>query len=244
MDSHIKQTVPELSISLVKDAHSRFASAPISCSEQFFNVFRDGFTGLDREHFAVVSLTAKNKPIGFHVVSVGSLTLSVVHPREVFKAAILQNAAAVILAHNHPSGDPTPSSEDKFLTGRLVEAGDILGIRVLDHIVFGDTTHYSFADNEILSPCTKESLHGAPASCRKKASAKRARTIRGSVRSRGTVTNGQWFYDVCTLNSDGSWNLLGKKRASKVLAAKDLNFFQRRPAYLNAFLARVVMTRV
>jgi DNA repair protein RadC len=73
--------------------------------------------------------------IGIHTVSVGSLSASIVHPREVFKAAILSNCAALILAHNHPSGDPHPSQEDRVLTARLVEAGKLVGISVLDHII-------------------------------------------------------------------------------------------------------------
>jgi DNA repair protein RadC len=92
-------------------------------------------------------LDAKNKPLGFHVVSVGSLTSSVVHPREVYKIAILGNAAAIILLHNHPSGDPTPSGEDLSITTRLHQVGDVLGIRVLDHVVVGDGRYVSFVDD-------------------------------------------------------------------------------------------------
>jgi DNA repair protein RadC len=81
-----------------------------------------------------------------NIVSIGSLTLSVVHPREVFKPAILLNACAIIAVHNHPSGDPTPSAEDRTLTTRLRDAGDLLGIRLLDHLILGDDYNYSFAD--------------------------------------------------------------------------------------------------
>jgi len=96
----------------------------------------------------VVLLDRKNKVIGLNTVSVGSLTASICHPREVFKAAILANAAAVILGHNHPSGDPQPSQEDRVLTARLAAAGQLLGIEVLDHIIVGDGTEhfFSFAD--------------------------------------------------------------------------------------------------
>ncbi len=82
-------------------------------------------------------LDGRNVLIGLHHVSTGSLTTTLVHPREVFKAAILANAAAVILVHNHPSGDPAPSAEDVALTTRLRDAGDLMGIRVLDHVVLG-----------------------------------------------------------------------------------------------------------
>lgn len=83
-------------------------------------------------------LDIKHAVISYEIVSVGSLNFSVVHPREVFKGAFLANAGAVIVYHNHPSGDPEPSAEDITVTKRLVDAGKILGIEVLDHIIFGD----------------------------------------------------------------------------------------------------------
>ena len=114
-------------------------------------LLRPYFTPLDRETFVVVPLDGKNKPLGFHVVSVGTLTASLVHPREVFKIALLENAAAIVLAHNHPSGDPTPSAEDISITARLVQAGDLLGVRVLDHVITGELgCYYSFVDHDAL----------------------------------------------------------------------------------------------
>jgi len=104
------------------------------------------FAGLPHEEMMVVHLDAKNKPIGWQIISQGSLTLSIVHPREVFKGAILANSAAIVLAHNHPSGDPTPSSEDRELTSRLKMAGELLGIRLVDHIIVCDKSYRSFAD--------------------------------------------------------------------------------------------------
>lgn len=99
---------------------------------------------LDREHFRVLLLNTKNQVLGVETVSVGTLDSSSVHPRELFKSAIRKSAAAVILVHNHPSGDPAPSQADIDLTRRLVEAGSILGISVLDHIVIGDNKYTSF----------------------------------------------------------------------------------------------------
>ena len=90
------------------------------------------------EVFAILCLNTKNKVAGAHIISQGSLSASIVHPREVFKAALLNNSASIILAHNHPSGDPEPSREDVKTTKRLVEAGEILGIRVLDHVIIGE----------------------------------------------------------------------------------------------------------
>ncbi len=92
---------------------------------------------LDREHFKVMLLNTKNQVLKIETVSVGSLNASVVHPRECFKLAVAASANGIICAHNHPSGDPTPSQEDRDLTRRLVEAGDVLGIQLLDHVILG-----------------------------------------------------------------------------------------------------------
>jgi DNA repair protein RadC len=94
----------------------------------------------DREHFAVLFLDSQNRLTGVHQVSTGSLSASIVHPREVFGPAVREGAAHVILAHNHPSGDPTPSKEDLQLTTQLVEGGRLLGIRVHDHLILGSGT--------------------------------------------------------------------------------------------------------
>ena len=105
---------------------------------------------LDREHFCVVLLSANNAVIGIETISICTLTNTPVHPREVFKPAIRQSASAVVLAHNHPSGDCMPSDDDIYLTERLVEAGQIIGIHVIDHIIVGEDRYYSFSDNELL----------------------------------------------------------------------------------------------
>ena len=105
---------------------------------------------LDREHFVVISLTTKNRVIAIETASIGSLSSSLVHPREIFKNAIRLSAAAIILGHNHPSGDPTPSREDLKITKRLVEAGKLIGIEVLDHIVVGVNAYTSFKEKSLL----------------------------------------------------------------------------------------------
>jgi DNA repair protein RadC len=103
-----------------------------------------------KEMFLTLHLDGKNRIIAMDTVSVGSLNQSIVHPREVFKTACLSNAAALILIHQHPSGDPTPSSEDISITRRLKEAGELMGIRVLDHIIIGDGEYCSFVEKGIL----------------------------------------------------------------------------------------------
>lgn len=97
----------------------------------------------DREHFVALMLDAKNRVIGLNTVSIGTLYCALVSPREVFKAAILANACAIIVAHNHPSGDPTPSPEDIEVTKRLHEAGKLLEIEVLDHIIVGENGKFA-----------------------------------------------------------------------------------------------------
>ncbi|MCI6544337.1 MAG: JAB domain-containing protein, partial [Phascolarctobacterium succinatutens] len=100
--------------------------------------------------FLVILLNSKNKVIGTELVSEGSLTNSVVHPREVFLPAILQHAASICVAHNHPSGDPQPSIEDRQLTAVLLAAGQTLGIPLLDHLIIGDGAYYSFQEDGAL----------------------------------------------------------------------------------------------
>lgn len=96
-----------------------------------------------REHFVCLFLNTKNHVIGHETLSIGSLNASIVHPREVFRAAIKKSSASIICVHNHPSGDPTPSPQDLDVTKRLVEAGELIGIDVLDHIIIGDTSFLS-----------------------------------------------------------------------------------------------------
>ena len=102
-----------------------------------------------KESFCSAHLDGKNRIVCLEIVSVGSLNQSIVTPRETFKTALLSNAAAIILVHNHPTGDPTPSTEDFEITRRLREAGDIIGIRILDHIIIGDS-YFSFVESGVI----------------------------------------------------------------------------------------------
>jgi len=103
-----------------------------------------------KEMFITLHLDGKNRVICMDLVSVGSLNQSIVHPREVFKTALLSSAAAIMCIHQHPTGDPTPSSEDISITKRLKEAGEIMGIKVLDHIIVGDGEYLSFVERGLL----------------------------------------------------------------------------------------------
>jgi DNA repair protein RadC len=120
-------------------AHERAAPRLyVGGPEDVADLFMREMSALDREHFRAVLLDTKNRILGVRTISIGSLNASVVHAREVFKAAVAESAQAVVLVHNHPSGLPEPSPEDVAVTARLVEAGRILGIEVLDHVILGD----------------------------------------------------------------------------------------------------------
>jgi len=115
----------------------------IKSPEDVVKAVKNKLKGKKREHFLALSLDTRNHLINIHMISIGSLDSSVVHPREVFKEAISSSAASVIFVHNHPSGDPTPSEDDIKLTRRLFEVGEITGIEVLDHIVICDKAYLS-----------------------------------------------------------------------------------------------------
>jgi len=134
----------------------RAASGPLpervelSNPRAVFEYLAPRMSHLDREQFMVILLNAKNHVIDVESVSEGTLTASLVHPREVFKAAIRRSAYAIILAHNHPSGDPSPSREDRAITERLISAGRLLGIEVLDHLIVGDGRYVSFRERGLV----------------------------------------------------------------------------------------------
>jgi DNA repair protein RadC len=120
---------------------------PFRGSGDVYAHFRERLGSEKREHFYAVLLDNKHRKIKDVAVSQGSLTASIVHPRDVFTPVVRESAAAVIFVHNHPSGDPTPSKEDIEITRRLREVGEIMGVRVLDHIVVGDGRYVSFVDD-------------------------------------------------------------------------------------------------
>ncbi len=120
---------------------------PLRGSGDVYAHFRERLASEPREHFYAVLLDNKHRKIKDVSVSQGSLTASIVHPRDVFTPVVRESAAAVIFVHNHPSGDPTPSKEDLEITRRLREVGELMGVRVLDHIVVGKGRYVSFVDD-------------------------------------------------------------------------------------------------
>lgn len=131
----------------------RFSQQEIPRGESFrssadvFNHYREQLGGLKKEEFHVLLLDAKNRKLKDVRISEGSLTSSLVHPREVFQPIIRESAAAAILVHNHPSGDPMPSQEDLKITQRLREVGEVMGVHILDHLVIGKGRYISFVDD-------------------------------------------------------------------------------------------------
>lgn len=143
--------IPIYQVKLVRDGSLTTERKKIDAPATAANVLHQYFEGADREHFVVLLLDTRHQIIGIHTVTVGVLDAALIHPREIFKPAILANAAAIILAHNHPSGDPTPSAEDRAVTRQTVTAGRLIGIAVLDHVIVGDEPRYvSLAEAGVL----------------------------------------------------------------------------------------------
>ena len=139
-----------VAIQLVKERSFMYESNVINSPQDAYHIINQYLKNVDREHFGILCLDTKNKVTAIHTVSIGSLNSSIVHPREVFKAAILSNSNSIVLFHNHPSGDPTPSREDIEVTKRLEEAGEVLGIEILDHVIVGEGRHISLKEKNVL----------------------------------------------------------------------------------------------
>ncbi len=142
--------IPRYKIALVKEGRITTDTKTISSPRDAFEILMSEIGSADREIFLTLLLDTRHRVIGVHQVSVGSLNASVVHPRETFKAAMLANAAAMILAHCHPSGDPEPSAEDLAVTARLHQAGELLGLPILDHLIIGHDRFVSLKEQGLL----------------------------------------------------------------------------------------------
>ena len=142
--------IQKYSLRVVKESGGRYnLDKKIKRPENAVSIFEEVLHLSQRteEIFAMLTVNIKNQVTGVFVVSQGTLNASQVHPREVFKRALLQNAAAIIVAHNHPSGITAPSGDDKKITERLIEAGEVIGVNVLDHLILGDDSFYSLREN-------------------------------------------------------------------------------------------------
>ena len=138
-----------VSVRLVPD-YKLYSETALITSEDAVKLLQEELAQYDREVFCVLHLNAKNYPISASITSIGEINSTLVHPREVFKSAVLASAAGIVLLHNHPSGDPTPSNEDILLTERIKKAGEIIGIDLLDHIIIGNNCYISFLESELI----------------------------------------------------------------------------------------------
>jgi len=139
--------LPKVKVTLTKECiceNTTVRKRKITTGDDAVALFRESLLEADRERLVCLHLDCKMSVIAFEVVSIGSVSASVVHPREIFKAAILLNASSIILMHNHPSGSSEPSAEDIEITGRIAEAGRMLGIELLDHVIVAAEGHTSF----------------------------------------------------------------------------------------------------
>ncbi|AZB44994.1 DNA repair protein RadC [Bacillus sp. FJAT-42376] len=135
-----------VSLKLVRESSVLYKERRIKSPTDAYQLLRDFLIDSDREQFIVICLDTKNQPTAINICHVGSLNSSIVHPREVMKAAILSNAASIIVGHNHPSQDPTLSREDVEVTNRLVEEGKIVGIEVIDHLIVCEESFVSLKE--------------------------------------------------------------------------------------------------
>ena len=149
-ESSLGNYIPKVQISMVKEIY--VSNTAYRCSEDVANseIAEKELRNSDREKFICIHFSINNKIISYEVVSMGSLTSSIVHPREVYKAAILANAASILFMHNHPSGNTEPSIDDIEITKRLCKAGSILGINVLDHLIITRDGYLSFRQKGLM----------------------------------------------------------------------------------------------
>lgn len=146
MNCESKKRVPIVTIKLVREKSILYAKRRITSPGDAVSLFRDYMGDLDREHFVLMGLNTKNEPVMLETVHIGSLNASIVHPREVFKSAILSNAACIMVCHNHPSDDCEPSGEDVSVMERLAQAGDLIEIPLLDHLIIGTEGYVSLKE--------------------------------------------------------------------------------------------------
>lgn len=139
-----------VSLKMVREKSVMYGNRVISSPNDSAELFRTFIQDCDREHMILCCMDTKNQPTSISVISIGSLNSAIVHPRELYKVAILSNSASIIIAHNHPSGDISPSHEDIVLTNRIDEAGKIIGIKLLDHVIIGKDAYFSFKEDGML----------------------------------------------------------------------------------------------
>lgn len=145
-----KKVLEEITVSNKELENEKKKNNAVTSPDELYNIIKTRISNFSKEHFYVISLDARNNFIGLDEISVGTLTASIVHPRETFESAIRRHAAHIIIAHNHPSGEVEPSEDDLKITKRLVDAGKIMGIEVLDHLIITETRFLSFKEKNLI----------------------------------------------------------------------------------------------
>ncbi|MBF7025362.1 JAB domain-containing protein [Staphylococcus kloosii] len=138
-----------VSLQMIKTDTLSYLKARISNPEDAVEIMHSFIGNSDREHLILISMNSKNEPTHIQSLSIRSINQTVIHPREVFKTAILSNANSIMLGHNHPSGDVTPSPEDIIVTERLMLISEMMGILFYDHIIFSDSHTYSIKQHDL-----------------------------------------------------------------------------------------------
>jgi DNA repair protein RadC len=133
LKKHLKYKIPQIKLAILRESTSE--PLPAISTPDDFEEYLEPLKHMSEEHFVSLHLNAKNQVTGYHVVSHGTVSASLVHPREVFKAALLNNAYCIVVAHNHPAGSNDPSADDLETTKQLVAAGNILNVHILDHLI-------------------------------------------------------------------------------------------------------------
>lgn len=184
------QELKMVKVGCVSEKAVRFTSPAL-----VYDACRD-MANLDREHFVVLHLDGKNRIAARETVSIGSLNQTIVHPREVFKTAVHNGSAAIICVHNHPTGDPMPSQEDIYITRRLCSAGELIGIKVLDHIIIGQDNYLSFVETGYMNN-QQTNMAGPPATQKEPSRAELFKTARGRIlkelRKNARITQAKLF---------------------------------------------------
>lgn len=145
--------IKKYSLQLVKENETQYSGEPITSPKQGMEIINQIFkmNNQPTEIFVLLALDTKKYPIGYFLVSQGTIDCTIVSPRDVFQRALLANAHSIIIAHNHPSGDPTPSREDIKITRNINSIGNLMRVKLLDHIIFGEgEKYYSFLENELI----------------------------------------------------------------------------------------------
>lgn len=137
-------------VRLILVREGRSSPVQVSSPKEMYEFMRRRARRLDRECVWRIDLDSRRQVLGWEIVSIGTLSASLIHPREVFKGSLLNNAAGIALVHNHPSGDPSPSAEDREATRRVQRAGELLGVPLVDHLIITDAAYFSFRESGIL----------------------------------------------------------------------------------------------